>query len=197
MPRSVEHVDQLAQRVLRLGDGQAVAGHDDHPVGVRRAGSRRPRGWPSAPAGRRPRRRPSVEPPLSAPNRMLATERPIALAISRVRNVPDAPTSVPATSSSDVAEHVAAGRDRQAGERVEQRDDDRHVGAADRQHEQHAERAGRARPSTMPTPASSGRGDQHDREPTRAERARAAEERSAGPGRPPAAWSSAPAAWRR
>ena len=43
---------------------------------------------------------PSVEPPLSAPNRMLATERPIALAISRVRNVPDAPTRVPATSSS-------------------------------------------------------------------------------------------------
>ena len=43
---------------------------------------------------------PSVEPPLSAPNRMLATERPMALAISRVRNVPEAPTSVPATSSS-------------------------------------------------------------------------------------------------
>ena len=43
---------------------------------------------------------PSVEPPLSAPKRMLATERPIARAISRVRNVPDAPTRVPATSSS-------------------------------------------------------------------------------------------------
>ncbi len=37
-----------------------------------------------------------------------------------------------------VAEHVAAGRNRQAGERVEQRDDDRHVGAADWQHEQHS-----------------------------------------------------------
>ena len=42
---------------------------------------------------------PSVEPPLSAPNMMLATERPMAPAISRVRNVPEAPTSVPATSS--------------------------------------------------------------------------------------------------
>ena len=42
---------------------------------------------------------PRVEPPFRAPNRMLATERPMALAISRVRNVPEAPTSVPATSS--------------------------------------------------------------------------------------------------
>ena len=42
---------------------------------------------------------PSVEPPLSAPKRMLATERPMALAISSVRNVPEAPTRVPATSS--------------------------------------------------------------------------------------------------
>ena len=36
-----------------------------------------------------------------------------------------------------VVEHVAAGRDGEAGEGVEQRDDDRDVGAADRQHEQH------------------------------------------------------------
>ena len=43
---------------------------------------------------------PSVEPPLRAPNMMLVTERPMAPAISRVRNVPDAPTRVPATSSS-------------------------------------------------------------------------------------------------
>ena len=43
-----------------------------------------------------------------------------------------------------VAEHVAAGRDREAGERVEQRDHDRHVRAADRQHEQHADERARS-----------------------------------------------------
>ena len=42
---------------------------------------------------------PRVEPPLSAPNRMLVTERPMARAISRVSRVPAEPTSVPATSS--------------------------------------------------------------------------------------------------
>ncbi len=107
----------------------------------------------TSPAGRWPRRAPSVEPPLSAPNRMLATERPMARAISRVRNVPEAPTSVPATSSSDVGQHVAAGGDGQAGERVEQRDHDRYVGAADRQHQQHADqqaeqRRARCRPTS-------------------------------------------------
>ncbi len=42
---------------------------------------------------------PSVEPPFRAPKRMLATERPMARAISSVRKVPEAPTSVPATRS--------------------------------------------------------------------------------------------------
>ena len=30
----LEQLGQLAHRVLRLGDGQAVAGHDDHLLGV-------------------------------------------------------------------------------------------------------------------------------------------------------------------
>ena len=42
---------------------------------------------------------PSVEPPCSAPNRVLNSDRPIALAINRVSRVPAAPTRVPATSS--------------------------------------------------------------------------------------------------
>ena len=41
-----------------------------------------------------------------------------------------------------LVQHEAGAAARQAGERVEQRDDDGHVGAADRQHEQHAEREG-------------------------------------------------------
>src|SRR3954462_13655733 len=78
---------------------------------------------------------PSVEPPLSAPNRMLTTERPIAVAISLVRNVPDAPTPGPNRVGGErpgrptrvaghqqqgVAEHVATRRDGQTRERVEQ-----------------------------------------------------------------------------
>ena len=41
-----------------------------------------------------------------------------------------------------VVERDAGGGRAQAGERVEGRDDDRHVGAADREHGEHAERAG-------------------------------------------------------
>ena len=47
---------------------------------------------------------------------------------------------MPATSSSMLPRTSRRRRDREPGERVEQRDHDRHVGAADRQHEQHADR---------------------------------------------------------
>ena len=46
---------------------------------------------------------PAVEPPRNAPNRIPETLRPIADAIARVRMVPDAPTSVPATTSSTLS----------------------------------------------------------------------------------------------
>jgi hypothetical protein len=40
---------------------------------------------------------PMVDPPASAPNRMLDRGRPIAFAMSWVSKAPEAPTSVPAT----------------------------------------------------------------------------------------------------
>ena len=46
---------------------------------------------------------------------------------------------MPATISDGVLEREARRGRRQAGERVEQRDHDRHVGAADRQHDEQAE----------------------------------------------------------
>ncbi len=52
--------------------------------------------------------------------------------------VPEAPTKVPATTKQHVAEHQAGRRDGQAGEGVQQRNDDRHVRAAYRQHQQDA-----------------------------------------------------------
>ena len=42
---------------------------------------------------------PRVDPPFSAPNIVLITERPIARAIKMVSRVPDAPTRMPAISS--------------------------------------------------------------------------------------------------
>ena len=67
--------------------------------------------------------------------RMLGSERPMAVLIIRVSRMPEAPTSVPATISRFAVEREARGGHGQAGERVQQRDQHRHVGAADGQHE--------------------------------------------------------------
>ena len=75
----------------------------------------------------------------SRPRRCSRIERFIASAIRLVRIEPDAPTSMPATISAVLSSAMPAAAARQAGERVQQRDHDRHVGAADRQHEQVAE----------------------------------------------------------
>jgi hypothetical protein len=86
--------------------------------------------------------RPSSAPPAPAPRRRRRTRRTDvrrSSGSSRGHQVrqdrAEAPTSMPATISALLfsAKPVAA---RQAGERVQQRDHDRHVGAADRQHEQ-------------------------------------------------------------
>ena len=66
-------------------------------------------------------------------------ERFIARPISIVSSVPEAPTSAPLTISTFEPQLEAGRRGGEAGERVQERDHDRHVGAADRQHEQHAE----------------------------------------------------------
>ena len=59
--------------------------------------------------------------------------------MSRVRIVPDAPTSVPATISSWLFSVKPAIADGETGVRVEQRDHDGHVRAADRHDERDAE----------------------------------------------------------
>ena len=164
--------------VLRLRDRQAVAGHDD------RRGARRPsstatssaevsRTGPVAARGRRRRRRRRGPPP-NAPNSTFASERFIALHISSVSSVPEAPTSVPAMISALLREHEAGRGRREAGERVEQRDHDRHVGAADRQHQQRRRAASAIadhRRRTAPAPTSSRRTRPRARAPPRARRA--------------------------
>ena len=56
-----------------------------------------------------------------------------------LRMMPELPTSAPEMISTSLlmTKPVIAGRDARIG--IEQRDDDRHVGAADRDHQQHAE----------------------------------------------------------
>ena len=70
---------------------------------------------------------------------MLATERFIAVAISIVRIVPEEPTRVPATISATLSSAKPAAAAERPVSGVEQRDHDRHVGAADRQHDEVAE----------------------------------------------------------
>ena len=88
----------------------------------------------------------------NAPKRTFVTERFIAFAISSVSRVPEAPTSMPGDDQDVLVEHEAGRRRGEPGERVQQRDHDRHVGAADRQHEHHAEheREQRSAPKISP-----------------------------------------------
>ncbi len=103
-PALLELVGDLLDRVLGLGDGEAVAGDDDDGVGVgeldrRVLGADRDVTGRSSPVPPPP---PEGAPPKPA-KRMLATERFIAVAISRVRIVPEEPTRVPATISATLS----------------------------------------------------------------------------------------------
>ena len=154
MPRSLEHVDQLAQGVLGLGDGEPVAGHDDHPVGVAeqdrdvlRAGRAH---RPVADASPAAERRAALERAEQDVGHRAAHRRGHQPGQERAGGADQGAGD----QQQRVVQHVAAGGDGQAGEGVEQRDHDRYVGAADRQHQQHArpaaptQREQRCRPST-------------------------------------------------
>ena len=97
----LEQVGQLAHRVLGLGDGEAVAGHDDDLLGVGELDRRVVEADLADVAARRPRRRlrHAAPPPPKPPTMMLAIDRFMASAISLVRIAPDAPTSAPAMIS--------------------------------------------------------------------------------------------------
>ena len=96
----LEQVRQFADAVLRLGNGQAVAGDDDDLAGVGELdGGVVDRDLAD---GCRPRSSSADCVPSSAPKpptMMLAIDRFMALAMSRVRIAPEAPTRAPATIS--------------------------------------------------------------------------------------------------
>ena len=80
----------------------------------------------------------------NAPKSTLANERFIALLIIIESKKPEVPSSAPQMMSTLLLEREAGRRRGETGVRVEQRDDDRHVGAADGQHREDAEHEARA-----------------------------------------------------
>ena len=138
-PALLELVGDLLDRVLGLGDGEAVAGDDHDGVGVgeldrRVLGADRDVGpflaRPAAAAGG---------------GAAEAGEEDVGdRAVHRRRHLQGEDRSRGADQGAgddqgDVVEREAGGRGGEAGEGVQQRDHDRHVGAADRQHDEVAE----------------------------------------------------------
>ena len=98
----LELLGHLAHRVLGLGDGHAVAGHDDDLAGVGELDRDVRRRWSSAPCRRarrprprRPRRRRRRSRRRRSPGSSGSSPRPSGC----VRIVPEAPTIMPATIS--------------------------------------------------------------------------------------------------
>ncbi len=166
-PRRLEQLGELADRVLGLRHGEAVAGHDDDLAGVaeqdrdvlRAARAHRP-------VARRPdgTRRRALERPEQDRRDRAAHRRSHQPGEDRAAR----PDERAGHQQQGVRQHVAGRRHGQAGEGVEQRDDDRDVGPAHRQHEQHADgerhqrqqararrrTGGRRRPARRPRPRS-------------------------------------------
>ena len=138
-PRVLEELGELADPVLGLRHGQAVARDDDHRARVRELD----------------RRVVDAELALGAAAGRRRAGRAVAAAEPADHDVQDGAvhgvghelgqdraggTHEGAADDQDrVAEHEAGHRDGHARERVEQRDDDRHVGAADRERHRDAE----------------------------------------------------------
>ena len=170
-----EGVVEFADFVLRLRDGHAVAGNDDHFAG----GGENAGGFFGA--WRCGRSLSSVAAAAevciwpNAPNSTLVNERFMALHMMTERMKPEEPSSAPAMISSLLFEHEAHERGGKAGVGVQERDDGGHVGAADGSDQQHAEdqrtrrswrerdRAGRdARPARRPAAIAAASTDEVD-----------------------------------
>ena len=133
-----EQVGELPQRALRLRNSEPVPGNEDHLVRIPEHDRDVVR------SGRAHRAISTTRP---APARSRAIERTEECRgdrpahglghLSREERARCTDKRA-GNDEEDVSEDVAARRDREAGEGIEKRDDDRDVGAADRQHEQNA-----------------------------------------------------------
>ncbi len=137
----LEQLGQLAHVVLRLRHGHAVAGDDDDLAGERELhgdvlGRRRADGAPVV--GAHPRAGAALDLP-ERPEEHVRDRAVHRLRHQQRQHRPGGADEHPGHDQDGVREHEAGRRRGEAGEGVEQRDHDRHVGAADRQHEQDAE----------------------------------------------------------
>ena len=166
-PFSSSSSASCADVVLRLRDRHPVAGHDDDLARERELhgdvlGRRRAHGAPVVGAHRRSGARLHLPEGAEEDVRDGAVHR---LRHQQRQHRAGGADEHPGDDQDGVREHEAGRRGGEAGEGVEQRDHDRHVGAADRQHEQDAEEererrraatapTGRATPATsaMPSP---------------------------------------------
>ena len=140
MPLLLEQLGELAHVVLRLRDGEAVAGHDDdlarerelHGDVVRRRRAHRAPVVPRAGAGAGLHLAEGAEQDVRdrAVHRLRHHQRE-----ERARGADEHPGD----DQHGRVEHEARRRGCKPGEGVQQRDHDGHVGAADRQHEHDAE----------------------------------------------------------
>ena len=152
----LEQLGQLADGVLGLGDREAVARDHDHVLGVGQLDRDVVRA-DRADRAARPGRGPGGVVAATEPADHDVHDRPVhgvghELGQDRTRG----PDEGAGDDQHRVVDHEARHRHGRAGERVQQRDDDRHVGAADRQGHRHAEDQGR------------GQDDEHQREVRRA-----------------------------
>ena len=193
----LELVGELADRVLRLRDRQAVARDDDHPVRVGEhhrhvlGGGRAHR---PAVGGRTLRSGGRLQ--LAERAEEDVRHRAAHRAGHHQRQQGARRPDEHAADDQDVLVEDEAGRGGgDAGEGVQQRDDDRHVGAADRQHEQDAE--GERAEDDQYRAGTSSAARRRSRSRARPVRRATPGCRPAGPDTRSAARRSARAAWRR
>ena len=138
----LEHVLQLAGSVLGLRHGKAVAGDDDHALRVGEQGAEilgRRRADASRRASRAARGRGGDRVHLAEGSEEHVGQRAAhGVAHHLGQQATRGPDQRPRHDEREVVQREAARGHGKAGERVQQRDDHRHVGAADGQHERHA-----------------------------------------------------------
>jgi len=139
-PTLLEHVCQLPQRVLRLGHGQSVAGHEDDVARVGQQGADVFRGTGVHGACARSGARAGTGLHLAGGSEQDVRQR----ATHGVAHPPGqqhtgGTDQCPGHDQREVIEREPAGRHGQASTCVEQRNHDRHIGATDRQYECHAQ----------------------------------------------------------
>ena len=139
-PAPLEHVGQLARCVLRLRDRQAVAGDDDHALRVGEQGAEvlgRGRAHAAALRSAAGGGGAGVDLP-KRPEQDVAQRASHGVAHQFGQQRARRADKGARDDEGEVVEGEPAGGDGKAGTGVEQRDDHRHVGAADGEHESDA-----------------------------------------------------------